>query len=157
MWGEKEISSGISSNSLELDGTLTLFNSTSLFTGAQVNGEGNITLEEGSVLDLRRALAVFISPSLFMKENASILVEVSRFPLTLHQQEESDVWSGRMILSSSSDLEEGEIYTVASTKTTLLFDVYWKGYIFDVYFNSSGIFLVFEGNPIPSCFLHFLF
>jgi len=52
-----------------LDGTLRLFDNTTLFSGAQINGDGNLVLEEGSGLDMRGLSSIFISPRLQMRDN----------------------------------------------------------------------------------------
>jgi len=174
MFGEKEISSGLSSNSLQLDGTLILFGSTSLFDRAQIGGKGTLVLEEGSVLDLRGVSGVYISPSLEMRENSSLMLEVDdrdSFVLKLQQRQlegelnsERNISRGRMILSPSegSRFEEGGVYTVISTPQKMIpfSSVKWERHRFEAKYNSSGMFVVFQGINIfilPFFLLIYLF
>jgi len=158
MFGEKVVSPGWSSNYLRLDGTLVLFDYTSLFDRAQIGGKGTLILEEGSVLDLRDSVSgVTISPSLEMRENSSLMLKVDdrdSSVLDLHQQKgelnsERNVSRGRMILSSSegSRFEEGGVYTVLSTPQKMIpfSSVKWERHQFEVMYNSSGMFIVFQG------------
>jgi len=155
MYGEKTISPGRYSNSLQVEGTLKLFNFTTLFDGAQVYGEGKIILERESVLDVRGKSGIFISPSFVMQENSTLMMQVDekdKFALRLHQlgELEDDVVQGNLILSLSkgSELEEGGIYSIASTSQESIHfsSVKWEGHQFEMEYNASGIFVVFQGD-----------